>query len=456
MSKSYYSLRFERTDTFHRSGEQLLNSDNPLHIGQTESCDVRLVNRSQYEDAVLAIIEPCPDGQGWKLVRMSPFKEHEVRVNGVPVNYVHFLADGDRIAFEGQLQELTFGIRSDDEYTSGLITVTNKGHRSMIVWLTIVSIAIIGFALHYLYTRPVNQTMIENASQSIYQIKVEYVLLTVTNGDGTITIDSCYCNDQAGTAFLTTDGQLVTARHCLEPWLDIANEKAMDTVGDATSHFVKMALKATTMNIMEDDSRWQMVSYCSLCKPEIDGKIMLPNLTSNDFIMDKSRDNIEEYGDFDHQYFWRSIRSRSSHLDMMLGDIAYLPHADKLLGAKGTIKTATCREMQQLCRNTSRQLTILGRTENTIGNFDIESEEATMKAGFTDENFKDGYPNRVIAHEGTIGHGFSGGPVIVRKGLFGWRAIGVISLIDIGNNRWSYSVPVTEVERMENEKTQQP
>ena len=104
--KEYYSIRYEITDALHKAGEQVFNADNVLRIGQTESCDVRIANDSQYEDAVFAIIEKRENGQGWKLIRMSPYKEHEVRVNGAPFDYVHFLNDGDRIAFTGQRQEL--------------------------------------------------------------------------------------------------------------------------------------------------------------------------------------------------------------------------------------------------------------------------------------------------------------------------------------------------------------
>ena len=81
MTKKYYTLRYEHDDAFHKAGEKVFNDKNTLHIGQTESCDIRLSNSSQYEDAVIAIIEKRTDDKGWKLIRISPFTEHEVRVN---------------------------------------------------------------------------------------------------------------------------------------------------------------------------------------------------------------------------------------------------------------------------------------------------------------------------------------------------------------------------------------
>ena len=81
--KTYYTIRFERNDDQHQAGEQLYNADNALYIGQTAPCEVKLPNPSQFEDAVFAVIEKRLDGEGWKLIRLSPFREHEVRVNGI-------------------------------------------------------------------------------------------------------------------------------------------------------------------------------------------------------------------------------------------------------------------------------------------------------------------------------------------------------------------------------------
>ena len=102
--KTYYAIRFECDDPLHKQGEQLFNADNALHIGQTPSCEVRLPNLSQYEDAVYAVIERRSNGEGWKLIRTSPYVEHEVSVNGTPIDYFHLLHDGDRISFAGRMR----------------------------------------------------------------------------------------------------------------------------------------------------------------------------------------------------------------------------------------------------------------------------------------------------------------------------------------------------------------
>ncbi len=460
MSKTYYSLRFERSDAFHKAGDQVANADNTLYIGQTDSCDIRIGNESQYEDAAIAVIEKRADGRGWKLISLSPYKEHEVRVNGTPINHVHFLSHGDRIAFEGQRQELTFSIRDDGMYNAtGIVAMEKRGNRPVIAWLAVISVALIGFALLQLYKSPMSKSMKEKAMKSVYQIEVNSVQLIAFHDDGSTTIvDSVKIENEFGTAFLTTDGCLVTARHCIEPWLNLPEGTKMDTADSSTPAPVRMALKATTLNIIAQDdendsthTHWQMISYCSLKKPDIDNKVLL-RFTSTDFIIDDSRDHIMEYGDFDHQYFWRSIKVRPSRTDMMLGDIAFLPHADSLLHRTGTIKMASKEEVVKLCDEANRDLVIMGRTPNDANKDQLISSEANLMLQITEANCTEGYPNMVIAHDGKIGPGFSGGPVMTRAGLLGWRVIGVVSVIDSKEKDWYYSVPISEIERMKNSK----
>ena len=298
-----------------------------------------------------------------------------------------------------------------------------------------------------------SDAMIASAKQSVYQIKVDSIQLTVNRGDSTSVIRTAYLHNVVGTAFLTTEGQLVTARHCLEPWLDVTSATPMDTTEHSSTPLpVKMALQAVTNNIvaesMDDDTRWEMVSYCSLRKPELSDSVVLC-FTSSDFIMDKSRDLIMEYGDYEHQYFWRNIKATPSKTDMMLGDIAFMADATERLHTKGTIPLASKQEMRRLCRKANRHLNILGRTDNQTSR-EIEWLNARLKVTLTKKYYKDDYPNVDITHDGDLSRGFSGGPVMTRQGLFGWRAVGVVSVTDSKNGNWFYSVPTTEIERMNN------
>ena len=471
MTKKYYSLRFGRDDAFNKAGKTLCNADNPLRIGQTESCDIRLANDSQYEDTDLCIIERRTDSEGWKLVGLSPFKEHEVRVNGTPINYVHLLADGDRIAFEGQRQELTFNVREDDQYTSNGIQVVHydKTSRIGIGMASLTLLLLLGIFAFMLNDRPVSDRMLNQAKRSVYKIRVDSVQLQVSGPDGTHVKAKAPVEGIFGTAFLTTDGQLVTARHCIEPWLNIDEKKiVMDTLKAADTlrpkddskteapAYVKLALEAVTLNIiaeaLDNGTRWDLVSICKLTKPDMTGDSVLLRVASTDFIMDKSRDEIVEYGDFIHQYFWRSISVRPRRIDMMLGDVACLPDANSLLHGKGTIRMASRNEMRKLCQKNNLSVNIMGRTTTDKGNKKIESPTAEMSYTLDESDFtEDGYLQGVLSHKGSIKPGFSGGPIIARYGIFGWRAIGVVSVKDkYDNDDRFYSVPITEVERMNN------
>ena len=454
MSKKYYTLRFERDDAFHKTGYQIANADNTLYIGQTESCDIKIANESQYEDAILAVIEKRTDDKGWKIISVSPYKEHEVHVNGTPINHVHFLSHGDRISFAGQRQELVFNIREDDKYTSsGIVSIGKRDNHSLLAGLTLFCLALIGILLLQFNTQSMSRRMIESAKQSVFQIKVDSVQMVAHYGDSTVICRTAYLKDEYGTAFLTTDGSLVTARHCIEPWLNLPDNTRLDTSCKATPPHIRLALEAVTRNIIaeneNDSTRWQMVSYCSLRKPEVSDSVLL-RVTSTEFVMNDSRDHIMEFGDYDHQYFWRSIKVRPHRTDMMLGDIAFLPDAAASLHQNGTIRMASKNEVTKLCQKANRDLNIIGRMSNNTGSEQLQSPNAQLLLQITEANCHDGYPDIVIAHDGNISHGFSGGPVLTRQGLFKWCVIGVVSVTDDSNENWYYSVPISEIERMNN------
>lgn len=446
MSKRYYSIRFERDDAFNKAGSQMMNADNLLRIGQTESCDIRLANESQYEDAVIAVVEKRTEGKGWKLVKVSPYKEHEVRINGTPIDYVHFLSDGDHIAFEGQRQELTFNIHEDDLYTSnGIVQVPpSKGPRALLFWMLILTLGLCGFAGYRLYHRPITPQMVEQAKSSVFQLKVDSIQMVSIQGHDTTWLHSCR-TDITGTAFLTTDSLLVTARHCIEPWLNFPDTTNMDTASTVIPDFVKWALLATTNEILANDSvQWLTISYCSVLKMTPQPELLF-KVKSTEFTMEKSRDLIVEHGDFDHQYFWRSMSARPRRVNMMLGDIAWLPiTTDKLPHPQGSIRIATRKVMQDIAEHPDNEITVLGFPKVEIGAQEMEGAEGKLKKAIhLDE---EGYPKTVISHNGNLGEGFSGGPVLTKQG-FKWYVIGVISVTDKYEKNHFYSVPITEIER---------
>lgn len=441
MTKKYYSLRFERNDAFHKAGEKVFNADNTLRIGQTDTCDVRLDNDSQYEDAVIAVVEKRADDKGWKLIPISPYREHEVRVNGIRVDYVHFLNDGDHIAFEGQRQELTFTIREDDQYTTNEIMTLQKKKTDLplILWMTALTLLFGFIGLYHFYTCDITDNMIEKAKASVFKIQVDQIqLVSIDKGD-TIVHKSFIPKDAiSGMAFLTTDSLLVTARHCIEPWLNVSNHIQLDTI-DCPREDVKYALTSVTHEIMGDSVEWKTISHCSIYQlvPE---KKFLFSVKSSEFQINDSRDQIVEYGDYTHHYFWRSISVRPRRTDMMLGDFAYMH-----IKAKGSIHVASKKTMKKICSSMSRQIAILGCPETEIDPDQIETAKDELRKF---PSFTNGYTSSVISHNGQIKPGFSGGPVLTKLG-FRWYVIGIVSVTDRKNDNRCYSVPVTEIERME-------
>lgn len=435
--KKYYSLQ--------SAGRQLLNADNPLRIGQTDCCEMKLHNNSKYEDAEIAVIEPCGDNRGWKLVRLSPYKEHEVRVNGVTIDYVCFLKDGDRIAIEGQKQDLLFRVYDDGLYTSNGIVMAakNKASRPLMIWMLLLTAVIAVFAIRYYYTRPITPAMMDKARQSVYQIRVDSVKLLSYNEGQTTVLGAC-AENTAGLAFLTDDSLFVTARHCIEPWLNVNDTVSMDLERETMPLPVRWALMAETANQSDTGEKLEVVSVCSVYQMQPEYKFLF-RVESSDFMMDKSRDHIVEYGDYNHQYFWRSISWRPRRVDMMMGDIAFMRvTSDMPLNPKGTIRLAGKKEFSRLTGLSKTVISAMGCPKVGVGKAEMEYSEGVLKKRI--QLGEDGYPEYVISHDGGILQGYSGSPVLTKIG-FKWYAIGVVSVTDKYVKTRFYAVPVTEIEK---------
>lgn len=453
--KKYYVLRFENSDSLHKAGDQMFNADATLRIGQQDGCEVLLANETQYEDALLAVITRNDDGEGWRIIRTSSYREHAVRVNGTEVDYVQHLNDGDRIAFEGSKQELLFSVRSDDEYNgSKPVVVPHTFPKWLIATLVLLPLVLFGVGYgimsHNMEKKMLTDAMIKQAEESVVQIKTDSVFLMAYNkisGD-TLHIDSCEYM-VSGTAFITDDSLLVTARHCVEPWLNV------DSIPSDSSKIeslpVKWALQAETRNQEEGDSiEWMVVSRLSVVIPDSmglptrsTGSFIIAKFSSTDFNIEKSRDHVIEYGDFDHLYFWRSIAALPRRTDMMLDDFAFLRLPARLAShAKGAIHLASKEEILQLEKR--KPVTILGFPESGVGSSDFESSTDELRHLPTQDSL--GFPDGVLHHNGEIAHGFSGGPVLVRNANE-WYAVGIISVHDRLNKNRTLSVPVSEVER---------
>ncbi|MCR4853424.1 MAG: hypothetical protein K5893_07530 [Prevotella sp.] len=456
-NSTYYSLRYEHADALHRRGDCLMNRDEALRIGQTDDCKARLDNPTDCEDREFGVVVSNGDGSGWRLIRLC--FNAEVRVNGDPVGYVRQLSDGDRISVEGIAQELLFNVHNDDVYSGrGIQTKPAALSRR---WLALlVALPVLLFLLLLLYFngrfndgKQLTDDMKAEARSSVFMLRADSVwLVSITGTDTTRLASFSFLETGSGivgTAFLTTDSLLVTARHCIEPWLN--DTSALMTTDTATIRLlpVKWALAAETHNQTTDgDTRLDLVSWCSLYQTTDSTEQHVATVRSTDFNMDKSRDEIIELGDFSHEYYWRSIAPRYRRTEMMLGDVAWMPAAGVVTQPCGTLQRATAAELKKHLRE-GQPLHFMGHPAiGAVPHFEQRDDQVQMRPHFDTL----GLPDGDIHHNGELVPGFSGGPVLMRTGRNEWRVVGIVSVVDRLEQTRKYSVPITEIDRMKGAK----
>lgn len=454
MNKSYYSIQCCHTDIYNHRGKRFINSQADLIIGQTEYCDLRLPNMSPYEDTELAAIRKSITTGGWVLIRLSPFIEHGIMVNGTTIDCIYPLQDGDILSFNGQQQELKFNIYSNEKYDyRGIVTIESQISSRLILIVLFLPIVLFicsfGFWYKYIDHSHLTDQEIQDISSSIYQLRIDSIRYVSISGSDTTILGSCK-TDIAETAFFTTDSLLVTARHSIEPWLNIQENQFLKDTSKIEPIYARWALKAETYNQTNDyDSCQQVISYCSLYRHDTI-PILVYCCTSADFKINRSRDLIVELGDLNQQYYLRSISSRPRRTDMMLGDIAYTHINSGMSGRpKGSIRLATINDLILLNQSARPSLTIFGfpQSEN-IGRRKVEIIEASLTRSFINQSSQKA--DSPLCIDRKVSKGFSGGPVVFRhKG--DCYAVGVVSVTDKLNTDRTYSIPVTEIQNNKDE-----
>lgn len=441
---THYTLRYEHTDALHKKGECVAALSDAVSIGQQENCKVRFHNSSSYADEVFAIVRPARNGGEWLLVPASGYVR--TLVNGSVVELVHYLKDGDRIAFEGEEQELTFNVHFDGSYdvSAGVTRIAAPMSRSLLAALFILPVLL--FSLLFWYLRremraeEVRNEMFEPFEKYILQLSVDSVYYECITSDTSYYVDRySYLNAEghliSGTAFVSADGRIVTARHCIEPWLNDAMLTEVETPDQLTSLPSRWAIMAETYNqCNENDTIYRVVSVCNLFRGQSGTEPFGTPVLSSSFCFRTDRDDVVMMGDFYHDYYYRSIKETYSTFEMLLDDIAWT-HTDSV----GGIKMADSTNIEQLLSGKPR-LDFWGYPDYKAKG--REHAEGRLKLPFS--------LGERIAHNGSLVHGYSGGPVLVfHDGEF--YAVGAISRIDNSGGERMYSVPVTE---LKNDQTQ--
>lgn len=398
-------------------------------IGQTQGCDVRLPNNTQYEDVIFAKISPNKEDDGWHIVKLSSY--YPIAVNGNLLNRVYYLKDGDNIEIQGQ--HLRFNIKQGEQSAPSVIHIHKAGK---VIWSVIAAICVIlafvGYQLYDNQRERITDAMKAEITASVFTTRVDSLQLLYCDS---VIETYVYASSPIGTAFLTTDSLIVTARHCIQPWLNMVLPHEYAGIPKMTEWPIEKTLFVETENQLSGENNWQIVSFMTLTDEYGNSQSM----SSDKFNMNIDSDDIVELGSYDEPKYWRSISHRYSRRDMMLGDIAVARY-DKA----GNIALASKPELQKLLNHRGVKLTFVGHPESSVNGsmLDFKSDELRLPMEEMAE-----CPGRIfmIAHEGGLTPGFSGGPVIVRNGSR-FKAVGVVSVVDAQNSNRSYSVPISELE----------
>ena len=432
----YYMLRWkgERGNM-----ENVAASENPVRIGQREDCDVLLSNAGPYADELFAVVRRCQEGDGWVLVPASEYVR--TLVNGTPISLYHHLQDGDRITFSETEADITFEIRHGERFGTETVRFQTLSRRVLAI-AAVAAVLVVGLVLWGLQSNEREKRLekrdlkaLAAVDTSVFIIRVdslEYVEKTAGLPDKVL--DHAEVSME-GTAFLDDRGNLITARHCIEPWLNM--DESLISVKNLNSLPVQVrwAIEAETFNQEHGDEGTSrgIISHLSVVRR--DGEL-LRQCKSSDFFYDDSRDEVVELGDFNHAYYRRSITGRFNRRDMMLGDIALL----RDFGRKGSIRVAEGDSLLSVLVTPLNTIHFRGYPIKMKG-FTAPDAPPAARSSAPHQPYS---PHHMIPHDGGLTSGYSGGPaIVVRDGVA--YAVGVISTCADSTGTETFSVPVSEI-----------
>lgn len=447
----YYRLTYIASSDRERLGDTIYNGKKHLNIGQGASCNVPIPDSDIHEPQIYATILPAGENEGWYLVKRTDC--HHVSVNGQEVAIAKSLNNGDILSFSdgGVRAKIKFETFNDGEYdgNSGLVYKKNKTNRHYILMTALMGLLAIGIMVYGIVFSPksdIRHTDLKPFTSSIYHVTVDSVYLlcdSIVDGENRqVVVDAIELAEvAAGTAFLTTTGDdtlFVTARHCIEPWI---NDEEWDGVSAKAkmSPEVRLATTAETGNRLAGYDRYVLRAHCIISKG-----FERYDCYSTDFFMNKSRDMVLRLGTEKEVIYWRTIFPIARRRDMELGDFAYI-NASGLAreGNEPIVKLAEWNEIVQFTRSGDHNIAVLGYPLN-----DNDADDASVVYGnhmgleFND-NIK--APKACLQLSAPINRGNSGGPVLVQMDDE-VKVIGIVSKADgRATQGMFWAVPVTEV-----------
>lgn len=426
--KHYISLTFKGSNAWHHHGKRQKLTERIVNIGETADCDVRY-EAGDWQPEYYATIIQNEDGKSWRIVRRSQHVSISIDGKGT-IGYAHLLSDGDLIRFDNQPMALYFHSHDDDRYDDE--SKTNPWQWVAAGLLAVV--ALMAVVLNFMGREArIGAEDVEPIEESVYLVKVDSVcrLLLIDGeqqqrwwlkGDGL----------PMGTAFLTTDGKMVTARHCVEYWLGADLDLTTKVADLADDDIVRWAIETETFNQTHpSDTVMRLQVWFSLYDFMGNKKYSFSS-TDKRVHINTEKDGIFMLADFSQSYYWRSIRPYFTNREMELGDILWIDSIPE----QGKVRLASIEQLNEVKSGTP--LMICGYPMTGIGDKRMTFTEGTIRrrASAKKEN---------LFFESNINHGFSGGPVLMKAGS-DVIAIGVVSRVDsVSSGLYKWAVPVSEI-----------
>jgi V8-like Glu-specific endopeptidase len=426
--KHYISLKFKGGNAYHHSGKRLKLTERTINMGETADCDVRYETDYQQPEYYASIIRN-EDGKSWRIVKRSQHIDVSIAGKG-SIGYAQSLEDGDIIQIEDQAMSLCFHSHYDDHY--------DEEERAAWQWAVagILGLATIIAVVFAIGNKQENISIedVEPLEESVCLVKVDSVRrLSVVDGEIIVVPPTKILEGDAptGTAFLTTDGKLVTARHCVEYWIGTNLDLTTKVNSLDKDDIVRWAIETETFNQTHDGDSAMLQVFFSFYDFTGNKKYSF-DTTDKRVHINKDNDGVFLMADFSQENYWRTIKPYFTDRKMELGDILWIDS----LKEEGKVKIANTSQMEKVKSGT--KLMICGYPKTGIGDKRMISTEGTIRrpASANTEN---------LFFESNINHGFSGGPVLMKDGNE-IVAIGVVSRVDsVSSGLYKWAVPITEV-----------
>lgn len=407
MSKAY-RLSFRSDDALHRKGDVFVPGDGaPVRVGQTPECDVRLTQHPELADTCYAVL--LAEGEEVRLIRQD--QDADIFLNGLPLAMAATLRDGDKLCFDRT--EVLFSLSSESAPPAPVYI--NAKHTSPLLsgGLIVLALAVVGIVGYLAGQRISIQRAFREEMASIYSVRTDSLIVE----RGGVRVAALAVRPAfVGSGFVTDDGYFVTARHCLEYWLTEEALLQADTCAIHSSS-VLWAIRA------ELDTSLVLRSVISVL--DASGQLV-ETLSSTDFTMDKSRDNLYDLGNEDIAYLWRSLISHYSDQEAELGDVAVV----RWHGAPGKIHRS------DMLPTADSELILFGYpTAELSPERPLSFLRTAMMVSDSDKRFRT---------EKEVDQGYSGGPAFYRSG--GKKT--VVGLISRSSGNHTLLISMPEVDKL--------